>query len=54
MAAVRELIALECSDCKRRNYTTTKNKKKQSDKLTLKKYCRFDRKHTEHKETKVK
>jgi len=54
MAAVRELIALECSVCKRRNYTTTKNKKKQSEKLTLKKYCAHERKHTEHKETKVK
>jgi large subunit ribosomal protein L33 len=54
MAAVRELIALECTECKRRNYTTSKNKKKQGDKLTLSKYCRFDRRHIEHKETKVK
>ena len=54
MAAVRELIALECSECKRRKYTSTKNRKKSTDKLTLKKYCRFDRKHTLHKETKVK
>ncbi|MBN1959511.1 MAG: 50S ribosomal protein L33 [Deltaproteobacteria bacterium] len=54
MAAVRELIALECTECKQRNYTTSKNKKKQTEKLTLKKYCRWDRRHTEHKETKVK
>jgi large subunit ribosomal protein L33 len=54
MAAVRELIALECADCKTRNYTTSKNRKKAGDKLTLKKYCPVDRKHTEHKETKVK
>ncbi len=54
MAAVRELIALECTVCKRRNYTSTKNRKKTSDKLSLKKYCPFDRKHTVHKETKVK
>jgi len=53
MAAVRELIALECTECKRRNYTTTKNKKKTSDKLTLKKFCSHDRRHTEHKETKI-
>jgi large subunit ribosomal protein L33 len=54
MAAVRELVALECSDCKRRNYTTTKNRKTAQDKLQLKKYCRWDRKHTVHKETKIK
>ncbi len=54
MAVVRELIALECSDCGRRNYTTTKNRKTQTEKLSVKKFCRFDRKHTVHKESKVK
>ena len=54
MAAVRELIAFECSECKRRNYTSTKNRKKTADKLSLKKYCPYDRKHTVHKETKIK
>jgi large subunit ribosomal protein L33 len=54
MASVRELVALECAECKRRNYTTSKNKKKAGDKLVLKKYCSHDRKHTEHRETKVK
>jgi large subunit ribosomal protein L33 len=54
MAAVRELIALECSECKRRNYTTTKNRKTGQDKLSIKKFCRWDRKHTVHKETKIK
>ncbi len=54
MAAIRELIALECSECKRRNYMSTKNRKKAQDKLQLKKYCPFDRKHTVHKEAKVK
>lgn len=54
MAAVRELIALECPECKQRNYTTTKNRKKGGDKLQLKKYCRCVRKHTLHRETKIK
>jgi large subunit ribosomal protein L33 len=54
MAAVRELIALECTECKRRNYTSTKNRKTSSEKLSLKKYCRFERRHTVHKETKIK
>ncbi len=43
---------MECSDCKRRNYSTTKNKTKMSKKFEIKKFCRFCRKHTVHKETK--
>jgi large subunit ribosomal protein L33 len=46
------LITLACSECKHRNYTTTKNKRTTPDKLELSKYCRFCRKHTAHKETK--
>jgi large subunit ribosomal protein L33 len=49
-----EIIALACSECKRRNYTTSKNRKTQQEKLELMKYCKWDRKHTLHKETKVK
>jgi large subunit ribosomal protein L33 len=49
---MRDNITLACSDCDRRNYTTTRNKKKQQNKLEIKKYCRFCRKHTTHKETK--
>ncbi|MBN1900960.1 50S ribosomal protein L33 [Candidatus Sumerlaeota bacterium] len=49
---MRDIVTLACSECKRRNYTTTRNKKKQGDKLELKKYCPFDRKHTLHKEVK--
>lgn len=50
---MREKISLECTVCKRRNYTSYKNKKTAKDKLLIKKYCSFDRKHTEHKETKI-
>ena len=49
---MREIVTLACSECKRRNYTTTRNKKKQTSRLEIKKYCRFDRKHTVHRETK--
>ncbi len=49
---MREIITLECTVCKNRNYTTKKNKKKNQDKLELKKYCRHCRKHTPHKEIK--
>jgi large subunit ribosomal protein L33 len=47
----RDIITLACQDCKRRNYTTTKNKKITPDRLEFKKYCRFCNKHTLHKET---
>ncbi|NIM89315.1 MAG: 50S ribosomal protein L33 [Candidatus Aminicenantes bacterium] len=49
---MREIVTLECSECKRRNYTTTRNKKTKTTKIELKKYCRFDKKHTLHKEVK--
>ncbi|MDP8261253.1 MAG: 50S ribosomal protein L33 [Candidatus Kappaea frigidicola] len=49
---MRELITLVCTECKQRNYNTTKNKKLQKDKLEVKKYCRFCKKHTLHKESK--
>jgi large subunit ribosomal protein L33 len=49
---MQSMVTLACAECKRRNYSTTKNKKTTPDKLELKKYCRFCRKHTVHKETK--
>lgn len=45
-------ITLECTECKQRNYDTTKNKKNDPDRIELKKYCRFCKKHTIHKEAK--
>jgi len=52
MAAIREIVTLQCTECKRRNYTTTRNKKKSTDKIEKKKFCRYDRKHTVHREVK--
>ncbi|HEU19058.1 MAG TPA: 50S ribosomal protein L33 [Deltaproteobacteria bacterium] len=49
---MRNIITLECGECKQRNYTTTKNKRTMQGRLELKKYCRFCRAHTLHKETK--
>ena len=46
----RELVTLACTECKRRNYTTTKNKSQTSGRLELKKFCRFDKKRTMHRE----
>ena len=48
----REIITLQCLDCKDRNYSTTKNKKTTPDRLELSKFCRKCRKHTAHKEVK--
>ncbi|TFG60077.1 MAG: 50S ribosomal protein L33, partial [Deltaproteobacteria bacterium] len=48
----RDIITLACSECKNRNYTTTRNKKTMTEKLELKKFCPSCRKHTAHKETK--
>ena len=42
----RELISLVCGECKRRNYTVTKNKKLHQEKLELSKFCQACRKHT--------
>ncbi|MEI8346074.1 MAG: 50S ribosomal protein L33 [Pseudomonadota bacterium] len=54
----RVIIHLECQSCRQNNlpgvsrYATTKNKKTMPDRMELKKYCPFERKHTVHKEVK--
>jgi large subunit ribosomal protein L33 len=48
----REIVTLQCQECKRRNYTSTKNKKTMTERLLLKKFCRFCRKHIDHREVK--
>ncbi|MBP7275078.1 MAG: 50S ribosomal protein L33 [Kiritimatiellae bacterium] len=48
----REIITLACTECKRRNYTTTKNKRTKPERLEISKFCRHERKHTVHRETK--
>jgi large subunit ribosomal protein L33 len=48
----RELAVLACTECKRRNYTTRKNKRTMSERIELKKFCSNDRKRTLHKEVK--
>ena len=52
MASSRDIITLQCGQCKHRNYSTTKNKKKTQSKLELSKFCPNCRAHTAHKETK--
>ncbi len=47
-----KMVVLACEDCKERNYTTTKNKKTNKERMELNKYCPTCKKHTVHKETK--
>ncbi|MCL2630305.1 MAG: 50S ribosomal protein L33 [Firmicutes bacterium] len=49
---MRDKITLACLECKQRNYDSKKSKKNTPDRVELKKYCRFCKKHTAHKETK--
>ncbi|MBM4163639.1 MAG: 50S ribosomal protein L33 [Lentisphaerae bacterium] len=48
----RELAILACTECKRRNYTTTRNKRTMTNRLEIKKFCSSERKRTLHRETK--
>ncbi|HOD54038.1 MAG TPA: 50S ribosomal protein L33 [Candidatus Cloacimonadota bacterium] len=48
---MRDIIILACEECKNRNYTTTKNKRKHPNRVEFKKFCPSCRKHTAHKQT---
>ncbi|MCL4467075.1 MAG: 50S ribosomal protein L33 [Chloroflexi bacterium] len=48
----RITITLACTKCKERNYTTSKNRRNDPDRLSLDKYCPRCRVHTAHRETK--
>ena len=50
---MRDIVCLECGECKNRNYYTEKELKGPG-KLQLKKFCKFCRSHTMHKERKKK
>jgi len=50
---MRDQISLQCDQCKRRNYLSSRNKKKSTEKLSLRKFCPACRSHTLHKEGKV-
>jgi large subunit ribosomal protein L33 len=45
-------VKMRCDECKKINYYTTKNKKQVERKLEFKKFCKWCRKHTLHKESK--
>lgn len=49
---MRDRVILACEECKQRNYVSKKNKKNTTERIELKKYCKFCKEHTVHKETK--
>jgi large subunit ribosomal protein L33 len=50
-SGVRVGITLACTECKRRNYQTSKSKRNTPDRVEFKKYCRWCGRHTAHRET---
>jgi len=48
---MRDQITLECTECKERNYSSTKNKRLHPQRVEFKKYCPRCNKHRVHKET---
>jgi large subunit ribosomal protein L33 len=49
----REYVWLECTECSSRNYRTPKEMRG-TERLELKKFCRKERRHTVHKESRKK
>ncbi|MDR3996353.1 MAG: 50S ribosomal protein L33 [Fusicatenibacter sp.] len=52
MEVARVKITLACTECKQHNYNIKKEKKNHPERMETKKYCRFCKKQTIHKETK--
>jgi large subunit ribosomal protein L33 len=48
---MRDRITLECTECKERNYSSTKNKRLHPQRVEFKKYCPRCNAHQTHKET---
>ena len=48
----REIITFQCTECKDRNYTNTKNKKTTTGRLEMKKFCPKCRQQRPHREIK--
>ncbi|MDO9334078.1 MAG: 50S ribosomal protein L33 [Dehalococcoidales bacterium] len=46
----RVIVTLACTECKERTYTTSKNKRNDTNRLELKKYCPRCHVHKLHRE----
>ncbi|MQF65233.1 50S ribosomal protein L33 [SAR202 cluster bacterium AC-409-J13_OGT_754m] len=47
---VRGVITLQCSTCRERNYTSSKNRRNDTQRLELRKFCSKCRGHHLHRE----
>ncbi len=46
----RQIITLQCTDCRERNYSTIKNRRNHTSRMELRKYCSRCRNHQVHRE----
>ncbi len=49
-ADVRGVITLQCGECRERNYATVKNRRNDTQRMELRKYCSRCRSHRTHRE----
>lgn len=49
---MRVNVTLACTECKQRNYISEKNKRTNTERIEMKKFCKFCNAHTLHRETK--
>ncbi len=47
----RIIVVLACTECRSRNYTTSKNRVKHQERLELRKFCPTCRRHVSHRES---
>ena len=47
---IRGVITLQCADCRERNYTSQKNRRNDTQRLELRKYCPRCHGHKTHRE----
>ena len=46
----RVIITLSCTDCRERNYTSSKNRRNDTQRIELRKYCARCHSHKVHRE----
>ncbi len=47
----RVVVEMACTECRSRNYSTTKNRRSDPDRMELRKFCPRCRGHRQHRET---
>ncbi len=46
----RVVVEMACTECRSRNYSTTKNRRNDPDRMELRKFCPHCRGHRQHRE----